>query len=58
MLPIGPPELALVLFLAVLLFGANKLPKLGHSLGRATKEFKAGQQASEQELEELRENDT
>jgi len=52
---LGPPELALVLALAVLFFGANKLPKLGRSIGEATKQFQLGQQKSEQELEELRE---
>ena len=54
MLP-GPPELLIVLAIAVLLFGASKLPDLGNALGRSTKEFEYGREKSEQELEELRE---
>ena len=38
---IGIPELIIVLALAVLVFGAGKLPDIGRGLGRAIKEFKA-----------------
>ena len=51
----GPPELLLILGIAVLLFGASKLPDLGRALGRSTKEFEYGKEKTEQELEELRE---
>ena len=51
----GGLELLIVLAIAVLLFGASKLPNLGHALGRSTKEFELGREQSEQELEELRE---
>ncbi|MFN2609094.1 MAG: twin-arginine translocase TatA/TatE family subunit [Acidimicrobiales bacterium] len=36
------PELAIILILAFLLFGATRLPKLARSLGEASKEFKKG----------------
>ena len=39
---LGAPELLIILVIAFLLFGANKLPKLARSLGQASREFKAG----------------
>jgi sec-independent protein translocase protein TatA len=39
---IGWPELLLILAVLLLLFGARKLPDMARSLGRSTKEFKAG----------------
>lgn len=39
---LGWPELLLVLAVLLLLFGARKLPEMARSLGRSTKEFKAG----------------
>ena len=39
---IGAPELIIVLIVVLLLFGANKLPKLAKSLGEAQREFKKG----------------
>ncbi len=39
---IGAPELIIILLVVLLLFGANKLPKLAKSLGEASKEFKKG----------------
>lgn len=50
----GPPELLIIAGLAILLFGASKLPNLGHALGRSSKEFEAGREQTEQELEQLR----
>lgn len=38
---IGIPELIIVLALALLVFGAGKLPEIGRGLGRGIKEFKA-----------------
>jgi sec-independent protein translocase protein TatA len=39
---IGGPELIIVLLLAVLLFGAKKLPDLGRSMGQSITNFKKG----------------
>lgn len=51
----GPPELAIILIIAILLFGANKIPKLARSTGEALGEFQKGREKVEQELEEMRE---
>ena len=37
---IGPLEIALLLLLALLLFGAKRLPEIGRSLGSGMREFK------------------
>lgn len=39
---LGPAELIVILVIVLLLFGANRLPKLARSLGKAQKEFKQG----------------
>jgi sec-independent protein translocase protein TatA len=54
----GPPELAIILVIAVLLFGANKIPKLARSTGEAMGEFQKGREKVETELEEMREGGT
>jgi len=41
-----------ILLLAVLLFGANKIPKLARSSGQAIGEFKKGREELEEELKE------
>jgi sec-independent protein translocase protein TatA len=49
---LGLPEILLILGVLVLLFGARKLPELARSLGKSTKEFKAGmKEAADQEGE-------
>ncbi|MGH7625778.1 MAG: twin-arginine translocase TatA/TatE family subunit [Gemmatimonadaceae bacterium] len=37
---IGPEKLLLLLLVVLLLFGAKRLPEIGHSLGKGIREFK------------------
>ncbi|MFA4957363.1 MAG: twin-arginine translocase TatA/TatE family subunit [Candidatus Methanoperedens sp.] len=46
----GAPEIILIVIVVILLFGANKIPELARSLGKATGEFKKGKQDIEAEL--------
>ena len=39
---IGMGELIVILLIALLLFGANRLPEIARSLGKAVQEFKKG----------------
>ncbi|WP_236044599.1 twin-arginine translocase TatA/TatE family subunit [Haloarcula nitratireducens] len=50
----GGMEMMVILLIAVLLFGANKIPKLARSTGEAMGEFQKGREEVEQELEEMR----
>lgn len=49
----GGPELLIVLFVLVLLFGANKIPKLARSTGQAMGEFRRGREEIEAELKDM-----
>ncbi len=40
MMGLGMPELIVILVIALLVFGAGKLPQLGSSVGKAIREFK------------------
>lgn len=46
----GPPEIAVLVMLVVLLFGANKIPKLARAAGQAQGELKKGRQEVKKEL--------
>ena len=54
----GGPEILIILLIAVLLFGANKIPKLARSTGEAMGEFQKGREQVEQELQDMREGVT
>jgi sec-independent protein translocase protein TatA len=41
-MPIGIPELLVILLIVVIIFGASKLPKLGQGLGEGIRNFKKG----------------
>jgi len=42
---IGMPELVVVLVLALIIFGAGKLPEIGTSLGKSIRNFKQAAEA-------------
>ncbi|MFU8867468.1 Sec-independent protein translocase subunit TatA/TatB [Natronococcus sp.] len=50
----GGPELLIILFIAVLLFGSTKLPGLARAAGESMGEFEKGRTKVEHELEEMR----
>jgi sec-independent protein translocase protein TatA len=37
---LGMPELLIILFIILLVFGANRLPEIGRGIGRAIRNFK------------------
>ncbi len=47
---IGGPELMMIMFVILLLFGANKLPELARGLGKSVKEFKKAASGVETEI--------
>ncbi len=47
---IGLPEMAIILVIALLVFGPKKLPEIGRSLAQALNSFKKAQQEFETEL--------
>lgn len=54
---IGPLELAIVLIIALVVFGPKRLPDLGKSLGSGMREFKdsiSGKDDEEKQLEETK----
>ncbi|SEK58952.1 Sec-independent protein translocase subunit TatA/TatB [Haloferax larsenii] len=53
----GGPELLIVLLVLVLLFGANKIPKLARSTGQAMGEFRRGRNEIEEELQQMNGDD-
>jgi sec-independent protein translocase protein TatA len=54
----GGIELAVIVLIAILLFGANKIPKLARSTGQAMGEFQKGREEIDQELKEMRDGAT
>ncbi len=47
---IGGPELMMIMFVILLLFGANRLPDLARGFGKAVREFKKATSGVEQEV--------
>jgi len=54
---IGPMEIAIVVIIALVIFGPKKLPELGSSLGRGMREFKSSI-SGENDERETEETDT
>lgn len=52
---IGWQEILLILLIALLLFGAKKIPDLAKSLGKGIREFKKGLHEIESSDEEIKE---
>ncbi|PIU41244.1 MAG: twin-arginine translocase TatA/TatE family subunit [Candidatus Omnitrophica bacterium CG07_land_8_20_14_0_80_42_15] len=52
---IGIGELVIILLIALLIFGAARLPEIGRALGRAVKEFKKGASDIEGQLDDKKE---
>lgn len=50
--PLGLPEILLIVFIVLLLFGPKKLPQLGRSLGETVKELRKAQEKDDDEEEE------
>lgn len=53
---VGFPELLVILIIALLLFGANKLPEIGRSLGKSIQEFKKGMKETTGEEADKKDN--
>jgi len=49
-LNIGTPELVIILFVALLLFGGNKLPELARGLGKGIRDFKDASEGVKREI--------
>lgn len=52
---IGGPELMLIMFIILLLFGANRLPELAKGLGKSVREFKKAASGVEEEVRKVME---
>lgn len=49
---LGPMELIVILIIVVLLFGVNKIPKLGKGVGEGIRNFKESLRGEPQKKEE------
>lgn len=57
MFGLGFQEILLILLIALLLFGARRLPEIGKALGKAINEFKKAYQGEEKKEENNSEQD-
>ena len=46
---LGPMELIIILIIVILIFGVNKIPKLGKGLGEGIRNFKTSLKAGQEE---------
>ena len=51
--PVGP-EMLIILAIIILLFGANKIPKLARATGQSISEFQRGREESEAKLNDTK----
>lgn len=54
---LGPLEIALILAILVLLFGAKKLPDLGRSMGKSIREFRSATKGLADDDDDLADKD-
>lgn len=47
---IGGPELMVIMFIVLLLFGANRMPELARGIGKSLREFKKAASGVEEEV--------
>jgi TatA/E family protein of Tat protein translocase len=52
MMGIGFPELAIILVIIMIIFGAGKLPEIGNAFGKSIKNFKSSMKEAEGESDE------
>jgi sec-independent protein translocase protein TatA len=52
MFGLGWPEVAIIVIVAIVIFGPKKIPELGGTLGKTLRGFKEGLSKSEEEQEE------
>lgn len=57
MFGIGMPELLVILLIALLIFGAARLPEIGKALGKTIQEFKKGMKDIENSVKEDKEEE-
>lgn len=57
MFGIGMQELVVIFFIALLIFGASRLPEIGKSLGKAIKEFRKAGKEIKNDIEETTKED-
>jgi sec-independent protein translocase protein TatA len=50
---LGAPEVLLILLAGLVLFGADKLPRMAQTLGRGLHEFKSAVSKAQRELEDV-----
>lgn len=56
-MPLGPWELAIILVIVIIIFGAGKLPEIGGALGKGIREFRETAR-DEEEPEEAHASDS
>ena len=54
---IGGPELMMIMFIVLLLFGADRLPELARGIGKSVREFKKAASGVENEVRRAMEED-
>jgi TatA/E family protein of Tat protein translocase len=54
---IGGPELLMIMFIVLLLFGANRLPELARGIGKSVREFKKAASGVEDEVRRAMEDE-